>query len=64
MGPTTFVRQLGQSSVNMQNRWGPVQPSASNRHPSPSVATTGLRGRNDGEEDNLDGDNSKRRGWS
>ena len=64
MGPTTFVRRLGQSSVNMQNRWGPVQLSGSNRHPSPSVATIGLRGRDGGEEDNLNGDNSKWRGWS
>ena len=33
--------------------------SASNLHPSPSVATKGSRGRDNRGEDNLDGDNSR-----
>ena len=64
MGPTTFVRRLGQSFVNMQNRWGLVQLLASNRHSSPSMTTTSSRGRDGKEEDGLDGDNPGRRGWS
>ena len=48
----------------MQNRWGSVQPLASNHHLSPYVATTSLRGYDDGEEDSLDGDNSRLGGWS